>query len=61
MFSLPDRGPEVGDDDADDEVDDDDHNDDDDAHEDDCDWQWQWGSVSATGEIKKCQSEPHNQ
>ena len=61
MFSLPDRGPEVGDDDADDEVDDDDHNDDDDAHEDDCDWQWQWGSVSATEEIKKCQSEPHNQ
>ena len=44
-----------------DEVDDDDHNDDDDAHEDDCDWQWQWGSVSATEEIKKCQSEPHNQ
>ena len=61
MFSLSDRGPEVGDDDEDDEVVDDDHKDDDDAHEDDFDWQWQWGSVSATGEIKKCQSEPHNQ
>ena len=60
---------EVGDDDDDDDEvgkdanGDGNHNNVDDAHEDDCDWhrQWQWGSVSATGEIKKCQSEPHNQ